>query len=299
MTVFWVCLELNMLRFLPLISLEGGLAIENSIKYFLIQRIASIVFLSFTLLNLFRDSPLVKTIILLSIILKLGVAPLHGWFISLIRESTARVILYLSTVQKIIPLIVLRNLEVRDFMLTLLAILTISIVWTGGITLVRLNSILGLSSVSNLLWFLTSAQLRVSVILTFFFLYRIILIGVLRTVIDSLGIRAVTQISSMTRNSKLVFRFFFMSLGGLPPFLGFLAKVIVLKLLLRGFSTLFLLILVLRALIILLYYTMFSILRLTLTFKLKRLDSANPTWARKKVLFFTLLRFNALVLIKI
>jgi len=36
--LLWIRLELNILRFLPIISSKGNIEIENSIKYFLIQR---------------------------------------------------------------------------------------------------------------------------------------------------------------------------------------------------------------------------------------------------------------------
>ena len=58
-------------------STGGRLALENTIKYFLIQRWASIVFL----LGYFFSAALFKNLIymsLISILLKLGAAPLHG-----------------------------------------------------------------------------------------------------------------------------------------------------------------------------------------------------------------------------
>ena len=43
--MIWIRLELNILRFLPIISTRENIEIENSIKYFLIQRFASVIFL--------------------------------------------------------------------------------------------------------------------------------------------------------------------------------------------------------------------------------------------------------------
>ena len=43
--LLWIRLELNILRFLPIISSKENIEIENSIKYFLIQRWASVIFL--------------------------------------------------------------------------------------------------------------------------------------------------------------------------------------------------------------------------------------------------------------
>ena len=43
--LIWILLELNIIRFLPIISSKEHIEIENSIKYFLIQRWASVIFL--------------------------------------------------------------------------------------------------------------------------------------------------------------------------------------------------------------------------------------------------------------
>merc|ERR1711936_283609 len=48
-----LCLEINILAFLPVISSEAGVAFENTMKYFVIQRCASIIFLFGVILCLF------------------------------------------------------------------------------------------------------------------------------------------------------------------------------------------------------------------------------------------------------
>jgi len=57
--------------------------------------------------------------------LKLGAAPLHGWFLALINTSTARIIIYLSTTQKIIPLIVTSCLEISQSIFASMIMLTV------------------------------------------------------------------------------------------------------------------------------------------------------------------------------
>jgi len=281
-----------MLSFLPLISIDGGVAIENSIKYFLIQRVASVFFLISSLLRLFTSYTLINIVILSSIMIKLGVVPLHGWFIALINTSTPRVIIYLSTTQKIIPLVVISNLEISQRIFAFMIILTMWVVWSNGLSLIRLNNILGLSSIRNLLWFIIRARLNIEVILLFFILYSGILLGVLCTSLEGPIIRSVCQISRIPVLEKRIFTYFFISLGGLPPFLGFLGKVIILKLLRIWFNILLIIILVVRALIILLYYVSFGLFNLTVGPKYKQGDGSRSTWSVKKLLFIRILGFN-------
>merc|ERR1711990_490246 len=76
--IIWARLELNILRFLPLITSREYSPIENSIKYFLIQRFASIIYISCVLLCILKFNYILEIIIILRIIIKLGAAPFHG-----------------------------------------------------------------------------------------------------------------------------------------------------------------------------------------------------------------------------
>lgn len=66
-----------MLIFLPIMSSEPGLALENTLKYFLIQSFASILFLiGFIMATVFSSVLFFTSFI--GLILKLGAAPFHG-----------------------------------------------------------------------------------------------------------------------------------------------------------------------------------------------------------------------------
>merc|ERR1712025_1044835 len=70
----WLALELNILSFLPIIFSERIEAlIESTFKYFLIQSIGSIIFLTGSLFLLKRPFPLFSLLNTLPIFLKLGV----------------------------------------------------------------------------------------------------------------------------------------------------------------------------------------------------------------------------------
>merc|ERR1711915_939691 len=58
-----------------------------------------------------------SVILIIRIIIKLGAAPFHGWFISIIKRSSLWILFLLSTVQKLIPLLILSNLKISNFVL--------------------------------------------------------------------------------------------------------------------------------------------------------------------------------------
>merc|ERR1712168_56960 len=85
-----------------------------------------------------------------------------------------------------------------------------------------------LSSVANLILLLFGAQNSAKLILSFIFIYFILLTGI----IFSINIRrnsSLYQIERLDNFSKVMFMFIFISLGSLPPLLGFLGKLLILK----------------------------------------------------------------------
>merc|ERR1712088_417357 len=78
-----------------------------------------------------------ETFIIIRIIIKLGAAPFHGWFLSLSKSVRLFILLLISTIQKIIPVLIVRSLNLFN-----------------SIMLLRLIKILALSGINNLVWFL-------------------------------------------------------------------------------------------------------------------------------------------------
>ena len=72
----WLAIELNMLRFLPILSSSSYNSLENSLKYFLIQSPGSIIFLFSSLIG--NGRLIIEIIVYISILLKLGSAPFQG-----------------------------------------------------------------------------------------------------------------------------------------------------------------------------------------------------------------------------
>lgn len=107
----WVSLEINMLRFLPILVSSEVSPLENSIKYFLVQRLASILFIISVLAGSFNYSCVIEAIVIIPLLIKLGAVPLHGWFLSLVKTVNMYTLFLLSTVQKAIPLVILSTLN--------------------------------------------------------------------------------------------------------------------------------------------------------------------------------------------
>ena len=225
--IMWLCLEINILAFLPIISSEPGIAFENTIKYFIIQRCASIIFLFGVIFCLLIRN---KFIIMkrLAIFVKLGASPFHGWFISILKRCSIWVLFLLSTIQKILPLLIIINIINLYRWLLFITLITIAVIFYRVPGAVTLNKVLGLSSMANLVWLLFRVHLSVKLILRFIFIYIILLLGIVFST-NTRNNTSLFQIEGLDNFSKLIFIFIFLSLGSLPPLLGFLIKLLVLK----------------------------------------------------------------------
>ena len=175
--IIWIRLEVNILRFLPIISSGLNIELENSVKYFLIQRWASIIFL----INYFFSNYLFNSfnlLLIISIFIKLGISPFHTWFISILKSCSLYILIFLSTVQKLIPLIILNNIYFRILIFYFCIFITIFFLLIILSAVINLNKLLALSSLGNILWLISRNLLSIKLILLFISIYRFILLRI-------------------------------------------------------------------------------------------------------------------------
>ena len=214
-----------MLSFLPIISSNDLSPFENTIKYFLVQSLASIIFITVTIIRIFKYKYRIERVLILSIALKLGIAPFHSWFIIIIKITNLHNLFLLSTLQKFIPLVIIRSFNIKYNLILALFILNRFVISVNRIETIRIIKILGFSSINNLIWIILAVLARNKVFILFILIYIYMLIGLL--FFDPLKINF-RFLRTFKLYDKFLLTFVFFSLGGLPPFVGFIIKVIVL-----------------------------------------------------------------------
>nr|APX40746.1 NADH dehydrogenase subunit 2 [Entomoscelis adonidis] len=260
----WIGLEVNLLSIIPLLKSPSSLyPSEASMKYFITQSLASTVLLFSVImisnLNEFmpQNSYIFLSMMLNSaLFLKIGAAPFHSWFPEVLEGLNWSNALIMLTWQKIAPMILLMyNLQMMEF-LSIVIIMSSVISGILGMNQISLRKIMAYSSINHMAWMIAS---MVSVSMTwmvYFLIYSTISLNII-LMFKYLNIFYLKQLfSSLNSNKifKLFFIFNFFSLGGLPPFLGFLPKwLVVNNLVENGFYSLSL-ILIIFTLIPLFYY---------------------------------------------
>jgi len=235
----WIGLEINLLSFIPLISDNNRnnlISTEASLKYFLIQAIASTVLLFAVIIILLESAIIInliiysKSIILSSLLLKRGTAPFHFWFPNVMEGISWINALILMTWQKIAPIILISYVLIYP-LLRFRIILSVIIGSLGGLNQTSIRKLMAFSSINHLGWILAAIIYRESLWLIYLLIYSTLLIN-LTLLFNIFKISHINQLFSLffkNNNLKFILSINLLSLGGLPPFLGFLPKWLVIQ----------------------------------------------------------------------
>nr|YP_009571947.1 NADH dehydrogenase subunit 2 [Narosa nigrisigna]QBH74726.1 NADH dehydrogenase subunit 2 [Narosa nigrisigna] len=256
----WIGLEINLLSFIPLISNSNNLlSNEASIKYFLTQSIASINFLFLILLKMiFLKNFLINNFLMIminsSLLMKMGSAPFHFWFPNVIEGLSWLNSFILMTWQKISPMILLSYYFNKNFLI-LIMILNSIIGALGGFNQTSLRKLMAFSSINNLGWMLAAILISEN-LWFFFFLFYSFLISIMCLFFHIFNLLFINQLFIVNFNSMIKFFFLinFLSLGGLPPFIGFFPKWMVINFLMINNYFIISFIFIMMSLILLFFY---------------------------------------------
>nr|YP_010692444.1 NADH dehydrogenase subunit 2 [Cepora nerissa]WBV74597.1 NADH dehydrogenase subunit 2 [Cepora nerissa] len=292
----WIGLEINLLSFIPLISSSKNLLeTEASLKYFLTQSIASINFLFAILMKMilfknFEMENLISIMINSALLMKMGSAPFFFWFPNVMEGLNWMNCFILMTWQKISPMILLSYYMNNNFIMIIM-IFNVIIGAISGFNQTSIRKLMAFSSINNLGWLMASLMISENMWLMYFILYSF-LNSILCFLFFMLNIFYINQIINFNLITfiKISLLINFFSLGGLPPFLGFFPKWIIINFLINNNMYIISFIFVMFSLVMLFFYIRIVYLSLMLNFfKLK--------WFKIKIKnnFFLIINFFSLI----
>ena len=245
------------MRMIPLlISDSTKTHTELAIKYFIPQALGSIIIIAFSSLELLINSKNIfifsNPVIIVALIIKMGGAPLHFWFPQIIIQINYPQISLLLTWQKIAPLFLL-SYFINRTLLILFVVARRLVGRIGGLNQTSLKIILTYSSIVHARWIIALTFISPNYFLLYMIIYAVITLNLLR-IFHLIKINSVLNFKPILKISKLLISFSILSIGGLPPFLGFFIKLAAVNLILLNYSTTLSFILVITSLISLFYY---------------------------------------------
>nr|AJR19253.1 NADH dehydrogenase subunit 2 [Thremma gallicum] len=267
----WMGMEVNLISFIPLmINFNNKLSSESIMSYFVIQSLSSANFLfGVIFLILFNkwymnnfivfNNLLIFLMINISLLMKMGAAPFHFWFPKVMKGLNWQNCFILSTWQKIIPMITLSNCFLNKMMMISI-ILSAMIGSMMGLNQTSLMLLMSYSSISHISWMLCSLMIKLNLWTIYFSVYSFINFILMMT-FNYLKLYQINQIySNKSMNIMINYSIFMnlISLGGLPPFLGFMPKWLMINFLIINKFYMITLILMMSSLMNLFFYLKIS-----------------------------------------
>nr|YP_009422170.1 NADH dehydrogenase subunit 2 [Reduvius tenebrosus]AGO28013.1 NADH dehydrogenase subunit 2 [Reduvius tenebrosus] len=281
----WMGLEMNLIAFIPILyKSKSTTSSESCMIYFLIQSMGSILMLmsvlssSLMVISPYLISELFNLMLLLSMMIKLGIPPFHFWFPEILEKMSWVNSTILMTWQKAGPLIIMSHIVDVSKLLPPVICITVIVGAIGGLNQTSIRKIMGYSSINHMGWMIASMKFHNEFWIKYLIIYSIII----TLMIYTFNVYSAFFINQLTSNNpkfleKLMIIIQFLSLGGLPPFLGFLPKWFVIQAMIISNSLTILGVMIASVLITLFYY-----LRLVSTTLL--IHSSTPKWNKQNQL---------------
>lgn len=221
----WVALEINTLSFCILVTIDTNQRkniTEASIKYFIIQSTASAVIVMYLAAPWqIRGTKLLFIAGTAAILTKLASAPFHRWFLEIVPKVEIKTGIILITWQKLAPIYILMFMIKTAVFVSLLARSILGRVIQ--IIKNKLLEILALSSIFNLRWIILAriigTQRLFVFTLTYWSILLLVIIILTKIKITNRSVNNAKSINLWTTTLAIA------RLAGLPPTIGFYAKV--------------------------------------------------------------------------
>nr|QWT29515.1 NADH dehydrogenase subunit 2 [Cyamophila willieti] len=228
----WIGMEMNLLTFIFIILEKKTFnSNESCMKYFLIQSVGSLIFLfsvgiSVQMTYVYETFSINALVPPLALMLKSGIAPLHMWTPDVSMKLSPLSLFLFISLQKLIPMFIMFS----SWTILMKWVIPVNMVIgsMGGITQASINKMLIFSSINNSGWMMLSLTESTFLFILFFIIY-FLMNCILLTFIWIEKIKWISQIKSQNFPNKILITSVMMSLSGLPPFMGFIPKWIILK----------------------------------------------------------------------
>nr|YP_009024854.1 NADH dehydrogenase subunit 2 [Niviventer confucianus]AHN16415.1 NADH dehydrogenase subunit 2 [Niviventer confucianus] len=267
--LMWVGLELSLLAIIPLLTnKKNPRSTEAATKYFITQATASMIILLAMVLNYKQlgmwtfqqqTNSMLINLVLISLSMKLGLAPFHYWLPEVTQGIPIHMGLILLTWQKIAPLSILFQIFhlLNPTITTILAISSIFIGAWGGLNQTQTRKIMAYSSIAHMGWMMAILPYNPNLTLLNLVIYIILTIPMFITLTmnSSTTISSISLLWNKTPMILSMTSLILLSLGGLPPLTGFLPKWAIISELLKNNSTTMATLMAMMALLNLFFYT--------------------------------------------
>nr|AXS66601.1 NADH dehydrogenase subunit 2 [Tenebrionoidea sp. 22 KM-2017] len=296
----WMGLEINLLSIIPLMSSTKNMySSESAMKYFISQTMASLILL-FSIISMFLMTQYFNLntnlifILNSSLFMKLGAAPLHFWFPEVMEGLNWLNCLILLTWQKIAPSILILNnsYNLKLFMFFIIMSLIISMMMSFNQT--SLRKIMAFSSINHISWMLSTMLISYTMWMIYMLIYFIITISIVMIFYNSNSYYIKQLMLSYYPMEKIFLYMNMLSLAGLPPFIGFLPKWLLINTLIN--QQFYMLTMMLILMTLFLIYIYIRIMIFSMLFNISNIKLMNNSMKNSILILFFCLSIHLTIL---
>nr|YP_010582896.1 NADH dehydrogenase subunit 2 [Aguriahana juglandis]UGN61316.1 NADH dehydrogenase subunit 2 [Aguriahana juglandis] len=216
----WCGLEISLVSIIPLMISKLSISSESTMKYFIIQSISSSMLMLGMMIMIMKGDYNYDYMLMAAILIKMGVAPFHNWVLTVIEGLTFSMVIIMLTINKIAPLVLMSYLMTK---ISMIIILTIAIGAILGLNQNSIKKMIGYSSIFNMGFILSIMKYNLMWIV-YLMLYSSLLF-MLSLILKAENNKYINQmVFSGMLNNKMTLWITLLSMGGMPPLVGFSIK---------------------------------------------------------------------------
>nr|YP_010729224.1 NADH dehydrogenase subunit 2 [Luciola kagiana] len=276
----WIGLEMNLLSIIPIIQNKNILSSESSIKYFITQALAStMIMMSIIMmmwkLNLNSNFNMNSNLLMImntSLLLKMGMAPVHFWFPEVLEGLNWNNCMLMLTWQKITPMVLLMYNTKFNMFFSIIIISGVIISSIMSMNQISIRKIMAFSSINHMSWMLAGMMMEKTVWILYFIIYSVMTMNICLMLKNIFYLNQLFPTLNMNSSMKMFFMLNFMSLSGIPPFLGFLPKWMVIQTMIENNMFMMAMIMIMFTLVMIYVY-----MRITMSTLIMKINQSNWT----------------------
>nr|WRY72448.1 NADH dehydrogenase subunit 2 [Warodia biguttata] len=256
--MIWCGLEISLVSMTPLMINKSVNSSESMMKYFIMQSISSSMLMLGLMTMIMSGDYNYGYMVTTALMIKMGVAPFHNWVLTVLEGLECIMIIIMLTINKIAPITLMSYLNSTFNMIILLTAMTGALL---GLNQSSMKKIIGYSSIFNMAFIL--AVIKYSSMWFYYLIIYSVLISYLLIYMNQYKISFINQMAfSEKMENKISLWMNMLSMGGMPPLIGFSIKYMVMVYMITNKMNFLMTFMVMASLLVMFYYLRMSFMAL-------------------------------------
>nr|YP_010534064.1 NADH dehydrogenase subunit 2 [Amblyomma latum]UXX50159.1 NADH dehydrogenase subunit 2 [Amblyomma latum] len=255
--ILWLMMEMNLLMFIPIMNEKKKINSNCMISYFIIQSFSSSLFLISAINFFILDYKFFEFMMMISILIKLAMIPFHFWLSNLSEMFNYESLFLILTIQKMIPLYILNIIKLNSIIIFIILSSLMSSLFLMNLKMIK--KIIIFSSISHQSWMISLIYLKSNFWMSYLLIY-LLLIFKITMILKKNKINHIYNFMKMNSNflKKVSIYTMMLSLGGMPPMLGFIPKLISIMIIMKMNMLIIIILIISSIMNIYIYMRMFN-----------------------------------------